>query len=94
MVRIYVVRGFVFHLTPVTKSCTRPVKLIIQRLQENDHLEVNLLRSIEGNIGNCGNWDMRNEDTSLQDDAPSFLSRSIEIRPEDGLPASYYNVTY
>jgi hypothetical protein len=35
------------------------------------------------------------EDISLQDDAPfySVLSRSIEIRPEDGLPASYKNLS-
>jgi hypothetical protein len=61
------------------KSCTRPVKLSIQRLQENDHLEVELLRMIEGNVGNRENWD-RYEDTSLQDDAPfySVLNRSIK----------------
>jgi hypothetical protein len=39
------------------KSCTRPVKLSTQRLQENDHLEVDLLRMIEENVSNCGNWD-------------------------------------
>jgi hypothetical protein len=36
-----------------------PVKLSILRLQENDHLEVDLLRMIEGNVGDCGNWDIR-----------------------------------
>ena len=62
------------------KSCTRPVKLSIQRLhEENDHLEVDLLRMIEGNVGNCENRDMSHEDTSLQDDAQfySVLSRLL-----------------
>jgi hypothetical protein len=30
------------------KSCTRPVKFSIKGLQENDHLEVDLLRMIDG----------------------------------------------
>jgi hypothetical protein len=34
------------------KSCTRPVKLSMQGLQENNHLEVDLLRMIEGK-GRC-----------------------------------------
>jgi hypothetical protein len=50
------------------KCCTRPVKLSILRLQENDHLEVDILRMIEGNVGNCGLY----EETSLQDDAPFY----------------------
>ena len=41
------------------KSCTKPVKLSIQKLQENDHLEVDSIEMIEGNVGNSGNCDMR-----------------------------------
>ena len=72
------------------KSCTRPVKLSIQRLhEENDHLEVDLLRMIEGNVGNCGNWNMRIHRLSLQDDAPfySVISGSIE-NPSGGRASS------
>jgi hypothetical protein len=43
------------------KSCTRPVKLSTQRLQENDHLEVELLRLIEGNGQRL--WKLGYEDT-------------------------------
>ena len=72
------------------KSCTRPVKLSIQGLQENDHLEVDLLRMIEGNVGNCGNWDMRIHRFKMMLHSISIQSVTdpLKIRPEDGLPAS------
>ena len=70
------------------KSCTRPVKLSIQRLQENDHLEVDLLRMIEGNVGNCGNWDMRIHRFKMMLHSIQSLAGPLKIRPEDGLPAS------
>ena len=37
------------------KSCTSPVKILLQGLQEKDHLEVDILRMIEGNVSNCEN---------------------------------------
>jgi hypothetical protein len=61
------------------KSCIRPVKLSQQGLQENDHLEVDLLKMIEGKGRRL--WKLRYEDTSLQDGALIFysvLSRSTE----------------
>jgi hypothetical protein len=72
------------------KSCTRPVKLSIQRLQENDHLEVELLRMIEGNIGNCGNWDItiRIHRFKMMLHSIQSLAGPLKIRPEDGLPTS------
>jgi hypothetical protein len=70
------------------KSYTRPVKLSIQRLQENDHLEVELLRMIEGSVGNCGNWDMRIHRFKMMVHSIQSLADPLRIRPEDGLPAS------
>ena len=69
------------------KSCTRPVKFSLQGLQENDHLEVDLLRMIEGKGWRM--WKLRYEDTSLQDDALfySVLSRSRE-NPSGGRASS------
>ena len=73
------------------KSCARPVKLSIQRLQENDHLEVDLLRMIEGNVGNCGNWDIRIHRFKMMLHSIQSLAGPFKIRPEDGLPASRIN---
>jgi hypothetical protein len=61
------------------KSCRRPVKLSIQGLQENDNLEVDLLRMTDEKGRRL--WKLGyHEDTSLQDDVLfySVLSRSIE----------------
>ena len=77
------------------KSCTRPVKLSIQRLhEENDHLEVDLLRMIERNVGNCGNWDIRRHRFKMMLHSIQSLVGPLKIRPEDGLPASTIKASY
>jgi hypothetical protein len=77
--------GVMSMLFSYPKSCTRPVK---QRLQENDHLEVDLLRMVEGNVGNCGNWDMSIHRFKIMLHSIKSLAGPSKIRPEDGLPAS------
>ena len=83
--------GVMSILFSYPKSCTRPVKLSIQRLQENDHLEVDLLRMIEGNVGNCGNWDIGRHRFKMMLHSIQSLAGPLKIRPEDGLPASLYD---
>ena len=58
--------GVMSVLFPYPKSCTKPVKLSIQGLQENDNLEVDLLGMTEGKGRRL--WKLGYEDTSLQDD--------------------------
>jgi hypothetical protein len=83
--------GVMSILFSYPESCTRPVQLLIQRLQENDHLEVDLLRMIEGNVGNCGDWDMRIHRFKMMLHSIQSLAGPLKIRPEDGLPASIFN---
>jgi hypothetical protein len=73
------------------KSCTRPVKLSIQRQQENDHLEVDLLRMIKGNVGNYGNWDMRIHRFKMMLHSIQSLAGPSKIRPSK--MSHYFNVT-
>jgi hypothetical protein len=79
--------GIMSILFSYPKSCTRPVKLSIQGLQESDHLEVDLLKTLNGKGRRL--WKLGYEDTSLQDDALfySVLSRSIE-NPSGGRASS------
>jgi hypothetical protein len=63
----------------------------MQMLLENDHLEVDLLRMIEGNVGNCGNWDMRIHRFKMMHHSVQTLAGPLKIRPEDGFPACSNN---
>jgi hypothetical protein len=53
---------------------------------------------IEGNFGNCGNWDMRKHSFKMMLHSIQYLAGPLKIRPEDGLPAScnkkYYEMTW
>ena len=71
--------GVMSILFSYPKSCTRPVKLSIQRLhEENDHLEVDLLRMIERNVGNCGNWDIRRHRFKMMLHSIQFLAGPLK----------------
>jgi hypothetical protein len=46
---------------------------------------------IEGNVGNCGNWDIRRHRFKMMLHSIQSLAGPLKIRPEDGLPPSPYN---
>jgi hypothetical protein len=65
---------------PNPKSCRKPVKLSIRELQENEHMEIDLLRMIDGNVGNYGNWDMRIHRFKMMLHSLQSLAGPLKIR--------------